>query len=247
MPFTGLKPKYHKSQDLKVVRAILNSPQTVKGYSSPQQRAVLKKMMTEIAKLGERDIWFFWEKHWKKGKSFEAQNLAIYYWCDAKNFELAKKFYKPLMSWASDLDNWAHSDGLSSLYARFLEELGAPIDKILWKWNRSPNPWKRRQSVVSLLYYTRQRKKTPSAKRVLSAIETLLEDDHYYVQKGVGWTLREVYQVNPVLTMKFIERHLHRIRSHAYSAAVEKLSLTQKKRLRELRAGERRQKRSQSL
>ncbi len=240
MLFKGIKPKYHKSSDLEFVRAILNSPDKVLGYSSPQQKLVVARLQKQIAGFSDQAIWEFWERHWLQGRSFEEKNLALYFWIDKKNYLLAQKFYKKLLAWAKDLTNWAHSDGLSSLYARMLEEMGEPIDTVLLKWNKSKNPWERRQSIVSLLFYTRQRKKTPSAKRVLSAIKPLLNDEHYYVQKGVGWTLREVYQVDPKLTMTFIETHLHKILPDAYSAAVEKVAPTKRLALKKLRAQQRR-------
>ncbi|HVJ65502.1 MAG TPA: DNA alkylation repair protein [Bdellovibrionota bacterium] len=236
MPFRGIKPKYQKAADLDMVRRIMNAPVPVVGYTAPQQRAVVKRLMDETQDFSEKQRWDYWENLWKRGKSFEEQNLAVYFWSHPKNYELAKRHHKKLLAWAADLNNWAHSDGMSSLYARFLEDLGRPVDQILVKWNSSKNPWLRRQSVVSLLYYTRHRKKTPSAQRVLGALKPLLKDEHYYVQKGVGWTLREVYQVDAKLTMAFIERHLHEIDPRAYSAAVEKVSLAEKNRLRELRS-----------
>jgi len=246
MPFRGIKPKYHKPSDLDMVRRIMNAPVPVAGYTAPQQRAVVKKLMHETQHFSEKETWAYWEKLWKRGKSFEEQNLAVYFWSHPQNYEIAKRNHKKLLAWAADLSNWAHSDGMSSLYAKFLEDLGRPVDAIFLKWNSSKNPWLRRQSVVSLLYYTRQRKKTPTAKRVLSALKPLLRDEHYYVQKGVGWTLREVYQVDPKLTMAFIERHLHEIDPRAYSAAVEKVSLAEKKRLRELRSTRRKESRTRS-
>ena len=54
---------------------------------------------------------------------------------------------------------WDGSDELSSIYSRFLEvdELASQVQEVLRSWNRSPNPWKRRQSILSLLYYSRSR------------------------------------------------------------------------------------------
>lgn len=238
--FKDLTPHYLGVNERKWLFAIYNTQDDIVGFSMPQIRQVGRQIMqTQLRGADDQTIWNFWEKLWRDGSIFEEKTLAVTFWSDRKNYELACKFREELLGWAGDLTNWAHSDGLSSVYVQFLETYGKPIDQRFRDWNTSENPWLRRQSVVSLLYYARQRKRPVSAGRVLGAIEPLLGDEHYYVQKGVGWTLREVYQVDEARTMKFIQKHLHAIQPAAYSAAVEKVSAAQKKVLRDLRAAHR--------
>jgi len=236
------QPQYHTPQQLKMVRAIYNCESlTMQGYSMPQIRQAVKMLVKEhLRSFDEPALWRYWEQLWKHGRTFEDTMAAVAFWTEPKHYPLALKHRDKLMDWAGDLTNWAHSDGLSSIYARFLEDAGKPVDHRLLDWNRSDNPWLRRQSVVSLLFYTRHRRKLPAIGRVLGAVEPLLGDAHYYVQKGVGWTIREAYQVDEKTTMQFIERHLLTIQPPAYTAAVEKLAPADKLRLRQLRAEHRR-------
>lgn len=236
MPLSRIRPHYRDPKDLRMLEAVLNAPLPVGGYSMPQLRTVAKTLGAQLQNASEKEVWAFWEKLWKDGESFEEKTLALIFWSDRKQHDLAIKHHKKLLAWAADITCWPHSDSLSSLYARLLETLGAPIDLTLKRWNSHKNPWLRRQSIVSLLYYTRERKKTPSAKRVLDAIKPLLADEHYYVQKGIGWTLREVYQVDAKLTLAFIEKNLHLIHPDAYSASVEKVSPAKRAELRNRRS-----------
>lgn len=119
------------------------------------------------------------------------------------------------------VDNWATSDQLSAIVARALEREGAAGIARLRRWNRGRSPWMRRQSLVGLYYYSRMRKKLPPARFVSSQLEALLDDPHFYVQKGVGWTLRELHNVEPALQEKFVLRHLARISPVAWFAASE--------------------------
>lgn len=239
--FNNLIPHYQDAKSRKWLTAIYNTPDDIAGFSMPQIRqTVLAIMQTQLHDQNEQAVWNFWEQLWRHGRCFEEKTMAVSFWSERKNYELACRFREPLLAWASELTNWAHSDALSSVYVRFLETYGKPVDALLLEWNKSDNPWLRRQSVVSLLFYTRLRTKLPTAKRVLDAIEPLLGDEHYYVQKGVGWTLREVYQVDEARTMRFIEKHLHAIKPAAYSAAVEKVPVDQKKALRDKRTSRRR-------
>lgn len=135
------------------------------------------------------------------------------------------------------IDNWATSDSLSSILARALErepKTGLPFYR---KWNRSKNPWTRRQSLVGLYYYASERRKMPPAKFVLSQLEALLDDPHFYVQRGVGWTLRELHNVKPKLQEAFVLRNLARISATAWFAASENYPKARKAELaRERRA-----------
>jgi len=141
-----------------------------------------------------------------------------------------------LREWPKTLNNWAHSDGLSDIFARCLELDKKRIYPELVKWNRSTNPWYRRQSLVSLFYYASMRKKLLPVSEVFPLIERLIKDDDYYVQKGVGWSLREAGNVYPKETLRFLREHIGDLRSYAFSAATEKLSVQDKQKLKALRS-----------
>jgi 3-methyladenine DNA glycosylase AlkD len=105
----------------------------------------------------------------------------------------------------------------------------------LKSWNSSANPWERRQSVVSLLEYDKKRKTVLPAGELLSMVEPLLRDEDYFVQKGVGWTLREIGNRHPAAAWQFLLDHATAIRPPAFTAAIEKLTPAKKERLKKLR------------
>jgi len=105
----------------------------------------------------------------------------------------------------------------------------------LQAWSRSKNPWLRRLAVVSLLYYSAQRKTVLPLPKILALIEPQLSHEHLYVQKGVGWALREAGNVYPDEVYVFLETHAHALSPAAFSAATEKLSLRRKERLKKIR------------
>jgi 3-methyladenine DNA glycosylase AlkD len=140
-------------------------------------------------------------------------------------------------NWIDEVDNWGHSDFLSKFYTRFLEDekhrkVFLPILK---KWNKHKDPWKRRQSMVALLYYARTRKNHLPFKTIISFVEPHLEAPEYFVQKGLGWTLRECYNVYPRETYLFMEASFEKISATAFTAACEKMSSAQKERLKRKR------------
>ncbi len=173
-----------------------------------------------------------WDYIWKKQNSFESMSMALYFY---QHRSLAKKEYQTLKNWVDQCTCWEHSDDLSKIYAQVVEDNPSWILKDLRKWNKSKSSWKRRQSLVSLLEYSSKRKKVQPFNTMISFVKNLLDDEEYYVQKGLGWTLREIYNVYPKETIRFIEAKLGKISPIAYSAATEKIERSKKIKLNERR------------
>lgn len=214
--FPNLKPGNH-----------YNSPTPTLGISVPQSRSALKDGYSFLH-LAAEEILTAFDYIWNNAKYFEEMSQAVYFY---EKKSLTARHFKVISGWIERCDNWAHSDGLSSIYARALEEMPDLAMPVLREWNRDANAWKRRQSVVSLLYYSRLRKKAPKFKIMIEMVEALLKDPDYYVQKGVGWTLREVYNLHPEATLDFINKNVGIISPQAWQASTEKLSRQVKQQL----------------
>lgn len=141
---------------------------------------------------------------------------------------------KLVLKWIESVTNWAHSDIFSSVLARIHEMQS--LSAVFKKWNQSKNPWKRRNSIVGLYYYSRLRKhRYPDYEESRRLVDSLLQDSHYYVQKGVGWTLREMFNVEPVKTYSFLKKRASQISPAAWFSAQENLNRAQKKELMKIR------------
>ncbi len=204
------------------------------GIRVPDVRRVLQagfsfstKEPDEVAKI--------WNYVWWNSDCYEVMSLALAWFENPKHRPILKKSWADLKKWSARVDNWAHSDGLSGIYARLHEEHPAEIYETLKKWNVSKNPWFRRLSIVSLFYYSSQRQRYPSFNKVVALLKPQLLFDHYYVQKGVGWTLRETGNVYPDATYKFMESNVHKISAAAFSASVEKMAPPRREYLKRLR------------
>jgi len=173
-----------------------------------------------------------WDYIWKNAKSFDAMSMALYFY---QHRSLTKKEYLKIKTWINRCTCWEHSDDLSKIYAQVVEEHPEWIVKDLRTWNKSKFLWKRRQSVVSLLEYASKRNRTLPFDELISFVKNLLLDEEYYVQKGLGWTLREIYNVYPAKTLKFINNNLALIAPTAYSAATEKIEKPVKRELNQKR------------
>lgn len=171
---------------------------------------------------------------WKHSQNFETLLICLFY---LKSLPLTVRIKnrKLILSWLSRVDNWALSDEISGLFSEFLE--ADPRLLILYKkWNKSKKPWERRQSLVGLLFYSRFRKrKHLTWPQIKSFLDPLLKDEDYYVQKGLGWTLREAYQWYPEPVFTYVEKNALIIDPVAWYACTEKMSKKQKNKLKQLR------------
>lgn len=210
-----------------------NCPTQTIGLTVPQSRNALKAGYSFLKLLPEQRLQVF-DHIWNNSRFFEEMSQAIYYY---EKKSLTPEEFKVIATWIDRCDNWAHSDGLSSIYARALEENPVLVLPVLKSWNKSTNLWKRRQSLVSLLYYHRARRQTQPFAVMISLVEQLLDDPEYYVQKGLGWTLREIYNCFPEPTLSFIRKNVRKIAPAAWQATTEKLPPYVKKSLLAIRHG----------
>lgn len=204
------------------------------GLRVPHLHQAMKKGFSFSHNKSE-EIVKIWNEIWFASDCYEVMSMALAWFYDPKQKAILHRHWPMLKKWSSKIDNWAHSDTLSGIYARILEQNPQAIYPTLVKWSLSKNPWLRRLSIVSLLFYSSQREKVLPLKKILDLVQPQLEFDHYYVQKGVGWTLREAYNVYPDKTFTFVEKNIGKISPHAFSAATEKMPMLKKQRLKKLR------------
>ncbi len=207
----------------------------VLNISTPLQRKIFKSGFSfsdPSQPLNELEIW---NKIWQESNLFEIKNMACYFIESQIKNESLLEHWPMAQHWAKNIDNWAHSDALSKFYARCLETHTDKILPILQIWNVSLNPWLRRQSIVSLLYYSSARKNVLDFETMISLVQPLLKDEHFYVQRGVGWTLRELGNVYSAKTVQFLKKNVTHLSSIAFSAATEKLDASIKEKLKQER------------
>ena len=192
-----------------VVRSALN-----KGYSFSSEPAEAKLRI--------------WDYIWRYSTHYEVMSQALYAY---QHRELTLQEIKTICQWIERCTCWEHSDDLSKIYATVVEENPSWMVPTLKTWNQSNNAWKRRQSLVSLIEYASKRRRFLPFEQLIAFIEPLLGDDEHYVQKGLGWTLREIHNAYPQETADYINRKVLAIAPLAWSAATEKLDKAVKARL----------------
>ncbi len=198
---------------------------------------MVKKAQVEVHKKGfsfyseqKEQTFLVYHDVYNQSSLFEAKNLAFIFLDKHHKLIPLKTQLKLLPQWVKQVDNWAHSDGLSKFISRLIEDKSTQQEmlSIIRKWNSSKNLWERRQSLVALYYYARTKKDHVSFELTQQLILPLINDKEYFVQKAVGWTLRESYNVYPKQTYQLIEENIKNISPVAFTTCLEKMMEKQK-------------------
>jgi 3-methyladenine DNA glycosylase AlkD len=177
-----------------------------------------------------------WDRVWHYTDDFWIRAHAFFFLERNMNKTGALQQMWPVISdWQDQVNDWPLCDALAKLYTKILVVAPRDVYLRLKKWNKDKNLWKRRQSVVSLLYYSRTKKDYLPFGKMEKLVTPLLMDKEYYVQKGVGWTLRELYTVYPKETFPYLVKHIKSISPIAFTIAIEKMAPAGKIRLKALR------------
>jgi len=204
------------------------------GLTVPDQRKLAKRGYSFSDQSAEKQA-EIWTEIWHGARTHEAKmqaGFSLEGLAPSLSFDV---YWALLQDWCGAINCWDQSDTLSGHVADLLERNPKAVWPVLEAWNTNADPWKRRQSLVGLFFYARSRTKMPPVSRVLSLVTARLEDDHNYVQKGLGWTLRECFNAYPEKTFAYLMKHAGDIRPDAFSAAVEKVSAGQKAEIKAVR------------
>ena len=103
-----------------------------------------------------------------------------------------------------DLDSWAIADHLAHSAFRCLREEPRFLDEIEKGWLNHPSFWVRRAALVFTLFLA---KKGEDPERPLSWAAGMVDDHEWFIQKAIGWWLRELSKHNPERVKSFLAEY----------------------------------------
>jgi DNA alkylation repair enzyme len=204
------------------LQEVINHITTIRG-NVPLHRRESKRMYS-FSGLPFAEQLAIWDQLWRTNENFWLRLHAFFFLeRNMKNEARLREMWPVIVHWQHYVDDWGLCDALAKIYTRILELAPGEVYAQLEKWNTHPNLWMRRQSVVSLLYYSRTKTQYLSSNQIERLIAPLLTDKEYYVQKGVGWALREWHTVYPDQMLPWLKVHIKLISSIAFTIAIEKM------------------------
>jgi 3-methyladenine DNA glycosylase AlkD len=204
------------------------------GIRFPALRRRVKQGFSFYA-LPEEQILEVWDALWRTSPYGDVLFAALEYYAPIVRKHVSPNLWPVLRGWSARVDNWCHSDGLSTVYSRLLESNVAGVYPQMVTWNQTESEWLRRLSLVSLIHYTGKNAVFLPPQKVLPLVTNCLDDSRYYVQTAVGWVLREMGQAYKPEISRYLEKHIARLSTPAFFRASERHSAKEKARLRDLR------------
>ncbi len=103
----------------------------------------------------------------------------------------------------ADPDGWAVADNLASVASRCLIEDPGRLD-VVEAWIENPHLWTRRAALVSTLPWAKGER---DPERMLGWAARLADDPEWFIQKAVGWWLRELSKRDPQRVRRFLTEY----------------------------------------
>ncbi len=201
--------------DEKKFKAAIHNAKIFDGLDHQEKAKIWSYVFCHTEYLGLGDLAI---KHFKAFQNKKSHPL-IQYW--------------PILKiWVSKIENWAHGDMLSGLYCDMLSEDPKQVYSELQKWSKAKSPWKNRMAILSLLYYYNPKRNLLPFKQIIALVEPHFKKEHYYLQKAVGWNLRELSRAHPKETEKFVDKNVLRLSATAFTTAMEKIPRERKEKLK---------------
>lgn len=192
------------------------------GVRVPSRRRRVQQGFS-FSSLPQEDVLNIWDGIWKSSNNGDVMHCALDYCRPIIRKEVMPGWWPLLRTWINRVENWAHADDLSGIYARFFAADQEGLLPQIRSWIASDELWTRRVGLVSTIRYTGKNAIFLPAELAFRLVEPTLDDHRYYIQKGTGWVLRELQQAYPTEFVAFLNTHLHRIGASALTRAIEKL------------------------
>jgi 3-methyladenine DNA glycosylase AlkD len=138
---------------------------------------------------------------WQKERR-EFQYVAIDYLAKWKDKELLLEDYEFIEFLLTNQSWWDSVDALASNFlGRYLRLIPSQREIVVKSWHKSENMWLRRSCLIFQLRYKSQ----TNFELLKSLILEFKHEKEFFIQKAIGWSLREYAKTNPVSVRNFVE------------------------------------------
>ena len=190
----------HKNEEQaqKMSKYMLNKFEYI-GIKTPERRKIFKNFFKEY-KNEEKIDWEFVNKCWEN-KYREFQYITADYLKNMKDklsIDDIPKFKRLILekSWWDTIDNLDMTIGALALK-------DSNVNKILLEWSIDENIWLRRIAIDHQLL----RKEKTNTELLEKILKNNLGQNEFFINKAIGWALRDYSKTNPEWVRNFIEEN----------------------------------------
>lgn len=167
------------------------------GIKQPIRKELSADFLAAARKLEGGEIIALCDALWElPEREYQMIALELLYAC-RKNWDARfLAFFKSIVdrkAWWDSIDFIA-----TKLFGTYLSGKEKPA--LMLSWSKSGDIWKNRVAILFQLNY----KKDTDFDLLFEIITRLKGKKEFFIQKGIGWSLRQYYRTNPAAVKKFI-------------------------------------------
>lgn len=172
------------------------------GVKSPERKAVLKSFLKQygLPRIDEtenvtKELWSFRERE------LHYSAMEIVHRTKYINEEASIE----LLEWMITNNSWWDTVDFiaSNLCGIYFKKHPQMINSVATKWNKSDNMWLIRTSILYQLKY----KDLTNTSLMNAFIKPHLNSKEFFIQKAIGWALRQYSKSNPAWVEDFVNSH----------------------------------------
>jgi 3-methyladenine DNA glycosylase AlkD len=205
----------------KKMKAYMKSTMPYYGVQTPSRKIIFKSLTKDLKFDSSKD----WEETvlnlWDKAEYREERYVAI----GLTQLRIAKPFQSPkalslyehmIVSGAW----WDYVDDIASHnVGPLLSEYPKEMTKTMLRWSRDKNMWKRRSSIICQLGFGNE----TDLKLLYACIEPSLDSKEFFLQKAIGWALRQYAWRNAKEIKRYVKQNEARLSNLSRREALKNL------------------------
>ena len=201
--------RYEKLRDDEIatgMKAYLKNKQDFLGIQNPARKEIYKDFKSEMGRSLKKTItpndvesivMVLWDKPEREYR-YTALFLIEYF----KTYSIDRISFLEQLIISGDW--WDITDTIAPRFVGdLLKENKMQMKEILKKWVNHDNMWIRRSAILSQLKF----KKNTDVELLSYCIFQTMNEKEFFIQKAIGWILREFSKTNPKFVVDFINSH----------------------------------------
>lgn len=170
------------------------------GIKSPLRKQLLKEHFAEYALPEPKQLFDeVWKLYNLPEREYQYAAIAL---IEKMKKQLTPDDF-PVLQLLIETRSWW--DSVDSIAPHFVGQLvkmdRAYGDKVMLKWSRSDNMWINRSAILHQLKFKHQ----TDPKLLFTIIKQHTDSKEFFIQKAIGWVLREYAKTNPDIVKEFVE------------------------------------------
>ncbi len=204
--YLTIKKAFEKNQDKKKalhMAGYMRNQFAFYGLQTPERKAVYREFLKE-EKRGAAIDWLFLDQCYED-EHREFQYLAVDYLAAMKKY-LGYDDVPKILKYIKKKQWWDTIDG----FDRIVGNIGLDderIDNLMLEWSRDKDFWLRRIAIDHQLL----RKEKTNTELLEKILVNNLGSGEFFINKAIGWSLRDYSKTNPQWVRQFIEKYKDRM------------------------------------